>query len=1052
MRMRGVCIGLAILSMFFAGGHAQEIPSGIVISELLWSGTDLSTADEWIELTNTDTGAMSLSGWVLTELTGGIEEDMLTLPAGSIVEPGATFLIGNYDEEHSRLGIEPDLVDTAVSLANTQLLIRLYAPDGGTGRTLIDTVDDGIGAPFAGSNTTPKASMERIDLRGPGTEKTNWRTATTFLNFDDGAAIFGTPRAPNGTGPSVDTFPPKEATLFSAEVRPQGDVLDVTWIPSISLDLSSQKLSIFPAMNGGTGMLLSASATGITFFDGIGGGTGFLFTLRSTDLLGNTSSGVTTISRLFPDVRITEVLANPAGADTEEWIELGNFGPESTDIGGWILDEGNSPDAYTIPSPFLLEQDAHVSFRKSQTGLPLDNQGETLSLRRGGTLMDSWTYPETAEEVSFGLAPRSSTGSSEVGRTFQAFCVPSEGKPNEDIPSDPVITIQSGETVGEESVTLNLIAEVMTGSTVHAVCSWDYGDGFLSSSCNPPSHTIHGPGSYGIHLTYTDFCGDTAERFLTVTITEKPSGNSPAPTSSTGGGGTRGTGGQSGGGRTSCVPSTTVGVRINEFLPNPVGSDTENEWIELENTIPTTVSLCGWTLDDMEGGSSPHPLDSYTIPPEGYLVLPATKTHIALNNDGDHVRLYGPGRILFQDIIFTEDREGESFARRDEDGVFAWTSIPTPGERNRFPKGGSLAHPQVILSAALPNPDGPDTGNEWVEITNTGEAMIDLTGWTIDDGEGGSSAYHIEGLILAPKETHRFLSSETKIPLTNAKDTIELFDGAGTLVSTLSWENAASGEIILATGSEILIGKEYVLQAVFSEVMSNPPLEGPLRDIGEYIELFNPTDVPASLEGWILDDTPDGSSAPRTLGPGTIVPPHEYLLLPSSATRITLNNEGEELSLTSPDGKVLTKVVYPKMERGEAYVFGPGEECLTSLPTPGAENICREIPMTPRPSSKRASSPSPSPKPLPSALSFLDVTYRPVFSEKTKSDEPQSLPPLLEALLPQIERTDMPPLLTVTGAPTRPRLSLLVVIALPLFLFLTALSRMKNVESSTIIL
>src|SRR3989344_1044218 len=193
MRASGMLIGAILLLAYLLVPSAwseEEITTPVVISELLWSGTDLSTADEWIELTNTGTGDVNVGGWILTKLSSGVEEDMLVIPEGSIIGSGATFLISNYDAGNSRLDIESDVVDTAVTLANTQLLIRLYAPNAETGRTLMDTVDDGIGAPFAGSNTATKASMERIDLRGAGNVKENWQTATTFLHFDDGAALF----------------------------------------------------------------------------------------------------------------------------------------------------------------------------------------------------------------------------------------------------------------------------------------------------------------------------------------------------------------------------------------------------------------------------------------------------------------------------------------------------------------------------------------------------------------------------------------------------------------------------------------------------------------------------------------------------------------------------------------------------------------------------------------------------------------------------------------------------------------------------------------------
>jgi hypothetical protein len=39
----------------------------------------------------------------------------------------------------------------------------------------------------------------------------------------------------------------------------------------------------------------------------------------------------------------------------------------------------------------------------------------------------------------------------------------------------------------------------------------------------------------------------------------------------------------------------------------------------------------------------------------------------------------------------------------------------------------------VFINELLPNPDGDDTGNEWVEIYNSGPGSVDMTGWAIDD-------------------------------------------------------------------------------------------------------------------------------------------------------------------------------------------------------------------------------------------------------------------------------------------------------------------------------
>ena len=126
-------------------------------------------------------------------------------------------------------------------------------------------------------------------------------------------------------------------------------------------------------------------------------------------------------------------------------------------------------------------------------------------------------------------------------------------------------------------------------------------------------------------LSYIDCREHALTRSLTVTVAE-----SPPPQESTGGGGggesrrTSGRGG--GGGRTTCRATLFEGIRISEFLPNPVGKDADGEWIELENTLENTVSLCGWEIDDSEEGSKEYLLDTYQLAAHAFLLLPREQT------------------------------------------------------------------------------------------------------------------------------------------------------------------------------------------------------------------------------------------------------------------------------------------------------------------------------------------------------------------------------------------------------------------------------------------
>ncbi len=165
----------------------------VVINELMWMGSAGSIVDEWIELRNMTDSPVNLSGCCLNRLNGSVEELMLNIPSGDSISANGYYLISNYSADSSNIDIIPDLVDTDVSLSNSELQIKLYC-----GQTLIDTAGDG-GDPLnmAGDKVDPKKSMSRKVTLGNGALADSWCTAVTQENWDDDALEFGTPGAPN---------------------------------------------------------------------------------------------------------------------------------------------------------------------------------------------------------------------------------------------------------------------------------------------------------------------------------------------------------------------------------------------------------------------------------------------------------------------------------------------------------------------------------------------------------------------------------------------------------------------------------------------------------------------------------------------------------------------------------------------------------------------------------------------------------------------------------------------------------------------------------------
>ena len=134
---------------------------------------------------------------------------------------------------------------------------------------------------------------------------------------------------------------------------------------------------------------------------------------------------------------------------------------------------------------------------------------------------------------------------------------------------------------------------------------------------------------------------------------------------------------------TTIAPQITYpdGIYINEILPNPIGADSLNEWIELYNSNNNDVDLSGWKLQDQQGT-----ITTYTVPNDtkilanGYLIFKRPSTNITLDNDEDGLNLLTPNGDIVNTISFTKAPLGQSYNKIS--GLWAWSTTPTPGVKN----------------------------------------------------------------------------------------------------------------------------------------------------------------------------------------------------------------------------------------------------------------------------------------------------------------------------------------------------------------------------------
>jgi endonuclease YncB( thermonuclease family) len=119
--------------------------------------------------------------------------------------------------------------------------------------------------------------------------------------------------------------------------------------------------------------------------------------------------------------------------------------------------------------------------------------------------------------------------------------------------------------------------------------------------------------------------------------------------------------------------------------------------------------------------------------------------------------------------------------------------VPTPAPS---PTPARVA--DVLIVAALPNPNGADDGAESVTLLNTSSARVDLTGWALSDADGRQ---RLGGDLDAGATARVRLTAAVR--LANLGDTIRLADAGGQVIDEVAYQRNQARE-----GHTIAFGRE----------------------------------------------------------------------------------------------------------------------------------------------------------------------------------------------------------------------------------------------------
>lgn len=806
-----VFILLLILGGFFILAKVSAAETDVFINEIMWSGTEKSKADEFIELRNLSDQAVDLSGFELTRYDRTMEIFMIKIPTGLEILANDYFLISNYDEQDSRINVEPDYVDSGLSLSNSSLQIKLYDGDYNTAN-LLDIAGD-KNSPLAGDNEM-LSSMERNFEITDGLLSSSWHTAEQSLNFDQDSIELGSPKAHNSDFQEIIEQDPVEEPDPEPEfVDLQGSLL----INEFTLNEVNDFIEILVVKQG------IYDDWQIVYDQQIIAQIPQLGLLESEDYIILRSDGNKTDQNnqnlweidFNTNLNTKDHYLSVINPETEQIIDMvvwSNYDQVWIGENNW---EQNWETAYDFNETDFGAVDASlaitgVSLVRNQSAVDSDSANDwflTYKITPGQINIIEFTkeFEESVIVINEIVAdPVDGWEWVELFLTQDLEIdlkdwILEEGSGKQTM-LEGVIGRQNNYMVFNKSSLNNsgdiLILKDPTEKIIDQVAYGDWDDGNI----NDNAVAVADPNSLARRIDGQDLNNDNYDFLETTMITKSAQNIIIEKTEQDIGGESVETSQQEQNSEQAIIEQILYSdqVIINELFPNPEGSD-DSEFIELKNLSSQTIDLSGWKIGD---SSRIYELASQNISANGYVVIEKTESGISLNNSGSEtVTLYWPNDQIASQVTY-EDEQNEGLSYSLWQNLWVWTQDATKGlenvysisqEQEESEKEAEVSessqvqenennaqiinydYSQIIISEIFPNPKGADDG-EFIELYNSGTEVVDLSGLILDDSEGGSSGYKMPNKFIYPDQYLFFENNETSLVLNNTSDSVRILD------------------------------------------------------------------------------------------------------------------------------------------------------------------------------------------------------------------------------------------------------------------------------------
>ena len=358
--------------------------------------------------------------------------------------------------------------------------------------------------------------------------------------------------------------------------------------------------------------------------------------------------------------------------------------------------------------------------------------------------------------------------------------------------------------------------------------------------------------------------------------------------------------------------------QITEIMYDVNGTDTNREWIEVQNTGNSSDDLSKWYLFSDNTKHTLAPETASMVPAGGYAVIAQNilkfrtdypdfnvllfdSSWTGFNNETGTIALKDPDLNLVSSVTYSSNQGASGDGNSLQYINNSWSAaIPTPGEAN-----SSADNSQTVISNNTTSSNTNTSGSTTQKVSATKEPDIpgiytnilakNIVIAGIDFPVSSKTTGYSKEILSTGKFVWNFGDGNTRTDKTPQQFNYN-YKYSGQYVMTLSYYQYYYSTVADAT-SRLIITVVPAQISISSVGDSTDP----------FVQISNTSNYEIPLSGWIIKSVNHSFQIPD----GTIILPSKKLIFGSLITSFTIDDI-QNVSLVSPNNSVVS--IYPSLD------------------------------------------------------------------------------------------------------------------------------------------